>query len=123
MLLMILLVVLGILVFSFYGLLLWSLFEGNVSNPLFEVFGIDAPNLKAILIQFTNGIFGTICLILLIATLATALVLAALILMSGAWLKPAGAATAPPGARRRPSTVVSRGRGKWPAGRTTGPEP
>ncbi|HEY5714513.1 MAG TPA: PKD domain-containing protein [Candidatus Gracilibacteria bacterium] len=59
-----------VLVTSFYGLLLWSLFGGNVSNPLFEVFGIDAPNLKSILIQFTNGLFGIVCLVLLIAVLA-----------------------------------------------------
>lgn len=49
----------------FYLILLFSLFGGYVSNPLFEILGIGPEDLKTVLIKFTNGLFGFLSLILL----------------------------------------------------------
>lgn len=59
----------GVLVFTFYGALLWALWTGNAANPLFETLGIEASGLKSLLLTLTNLIFGTLALTLLLATL------------------------------------------------------
>lgn len=58
------------LVLTFYAMLFWGLLSGTASNPLFETLGIQAGELKNILINFTNFLFGFIALVLLIMTLA-----------------------------------------------------
>ncbi len=67
-----LLLLLGIGVFAvlaFYGALLWALWTGNASNPLFETLGIEAIGLKNLLLMMTNAIFGIVALIFLVTTL------------------------------------------------------
>jgi PKD repeat protein len=59
----------GVLVFTFYGALLWALWTGNAANPLFETLGIEASGLKSLLLTLTNIIFGALALTLLITTL------------------------------------------------------
>ncbi len=59
----------GLLVMAFYGALLWALWTGNASNPLFETLGIEASGLKNLLLTLTNLIFGAVALAFLIATL------------------------------------------------------
>jgi len=58
-----------VLVFAFYGSLLWALWTGNAANPLFETLGIEASGLKNLLLTLTNLIFGALALTLLITTL------------------------------------------------------
>ncbi len=58
------------LLFVFYGILLFSLFGGYVSNPLFDLLGIDATSLKNVLIQFTSGLFGFLSLVFLFFALS-----------------------------------------------------
>jgi len=59
----------GVLLFAFYGALLWSLWTGSASNPLFETLGIEASGLKDLLLVLTNIIFGGLALTFLITTL------------------------------------------------------
>lgn len=59
----------AVLVFAFYGSLLWALWTGNAANPLFETLGIEASGLKNLLLTLTNLIFGALALTLLITTL------------------------------------------------------
>jgi len=59
----------GVLVFTFYGALLWALWTGNAANPLFETLGIEASGLKNLLLTLTNIIFGALALTFLITTL------------------------------------------------------
>jgi len=59
----------GVLVLTFYAALLWALWTGNASNPLFETLGIEAIGLKGLLLTLTNIIFGALALTLLITTL------------------------------------------------------
>ena len=60
----------AILVLTFYAMLFWGLLSGTASNPLFETLGIQAGELKTILTNFTNFLFGLIALIFLISSLA-----------------------------------------------------
>ena len=59
-----------ILVLTFYAMLFWGLLSGTASNPLFETLGIQADELKNILTNFTNLLFGLIALIFLLSSLA-----------------------------------------------------
>ena len=59
----------AILVLTFYAMLFWGLLSGSASNPLFETLGIQAGELKGILTNFTNGLFGLLALMLLLGTL------------------------------------------------------
>ncbi len=52
-----------------YAFVLWSLMEGGLSNPLFESLGMEPAQLKLMLLNVTNSLFGVISLIFLIATL------------------------------------------------------
>ncbi len=52
-----------------YAFILWSLMEGGLSNPLFEILGMRPEELKLMLLTVTNSIFGFISLIFMIATL------------------------------------------------------
>ncbi len=58
-----------LLALTFYAMLFWGLLSGTASNPLFETLGIKANELKGILINFTNFLFGFIALVLLLMTL------------------------------------------------------
>ena len=53
-----------ILIVAFYILLLWGLLSGNVSNPIFEAFGIMDAALQGILLKFTNAVFGIAALVM-----------------------------------------------------------
>ena len=52
--------------FLFYGLFLWSLLNGNLSNPLFDTIGLNPADLKAFMKTTTNLLFGGLALISLI---------------------------------------------------------
>ena len=56
------------LLFAFYGALLWALWTGNASNPLFESLNIEASGLKDLLLVLTNVIFGGLALTFLVTT-------------------------------------------------------
>ncbi len=58
-----------LLVFVFYGIMLWGLLSGNVSNPLFETLGIKPEELQDVLLVVTNSIFGLGALFFLFASL------------------------------------------------------
>ena len=63
-----LLVIVAISIMTFYGVMVWSFSSGNVSNPLFETLGIAPSELKGVLLNMTNFIFGLCALVLLIST-------------------------------------------------------
>lgn len=52
-----------------YIFILWSLVEGGLSNPLFEMLGMRPEELKLMLLTVTNSLFGAISLVFVIATL------------------------------------------------------
>ena len=52
-----------------YAFILWSLMEGGLSNPLFEMLGMRPEELKLMLLTVTNSLFGAVSLIFVIATL------------------------------------------------------
>ncbi len=58
-----------VLLVLFYFVLLWSLLNGNVANPLFEVLGMAPTKLKDTILLLTNGIFGLAALFLLLGSL------------------------------------------------------
>ena len=58
-----------VLLFLFYFVLLWSLVNGNVSNPLFEVLGMKPDKLKDTILILTNALFGLTAFILLLVSL------------------------------------------------------
>ena len=58
-------VILG-LILVFYGILLVSLFGGYLNNPLFDILSIQPEDLKNVLIQVTNGLFGFLTLLFLL---------------------------------------------------------
>lgn len=60
--------ILGLIGLS-YAFILWSLMEGGLSNPLFEMLGMKPGELKLMLLNVTNWIFGAISLIFVLATL------------------------------------------------------
>lgn len=53
----------------FYSLLLWGLLSGNLSNPLFTTLGVEPQQLKDVLLQVTNSVFGFFALLFLIMML------------------------------------------------------
>ena len=57
------------LLLIFYGLLLWGLFGGDLSNPLFETLGIEAGDFQYLLLLITNSVFGLLALFFLVAAL------------------------------------------------------
>jgi PKD repeat protein len=61
-------VVLGLFAI-FYGVFLWGLLGGNLSNPLFESLGLEASQLKALLLSVTLWVFGTLSFIFFLAFL------------------------------------------------------
>ncbi|PID70431.1 hypothetical protein CSB37_01950 [bacterium DOLZORAL124_38_8] len=54
----------------FYGLFLWSLLNGNLSNPLFDTIGLNPADLKNFMKNTTNILFGGMALVFLILFLA-----------------------------------------------------
>ena len=58
-----------LLVIIFYGVMLWGLLSGNISNPLFTALDIKPPEIQDVLLLITNSIFGTGALIFLFACL------------------------------------------------------
>lgn len=59
----------SLLVGAFYILVFWGTYQGNITNPFFEILGIEAGGLKSLLLTMTNFIFGTVSLFMLITTL------------------------------------------------------
>ncbi len=53
----------------FYGIFLWGLLGGNLSNPLFEALGLQAEQLKALLLSVTLWVFGSLAFIFFLAFL------------------------------------------------------
>jgi len=58
-----------VLIFAFYGTLMWGFLDEGASNPLLGMLGLNSSELKNTLLGLTNTIFGILALVFLLSTL------------------------------------------------------